>query len=233
VWIWVSRSGLAPTYSVPAIPELEGQTLKTGGDIGFTYQTHYTRTVENGIDPTHAAFVHGKSIGKVDPNTDFSLEPYELQENPNDFHARMPIKVKKINGLTRFLLRGDASSLYKEYRFIYPNLVVSTVHFGRFELSALQAHVPETAGRTTVRVTNTRNFLRRTPLLSQWFDRVTASTGVKISSEDAEVITDQLPLQVKFKGSHEVLVRSDNILSAYRRWMSARLRADITVTGQA
>jgi phenylpropionate dioxygenase-like ring-hydroxylating dioxygenase large terminal subunit len=223
IWLWLSSSASPPSDNIPDIPELIGQQIHSGGDISFTYDTHYTRTLENGIDPTHAAFVHGKSIGRVDPNVDLSLGPYEIVESHNSFYARMPIKVKKLNGLAKFVLKGDADSVYKEYRYIFPNLVISTIHFGKYSLSALQAHVPESAFKTTVRVTNARSFLHKTPLLSQWFDGVSSRTGVQISTEDSAVISYQLPPQVAFKGSHEVLVRSDEILIAFRRMMHGRL----------
>jgi phenylpropionate dioxygenase-like ring-hydroxylating dioxygenase large terminal subunit len=218
VWLWSSSDLRPPGEFNVSIPEIDSLNPCPGGDISFSYNTHYTRTLENGIDPTHAVFVHGGSIGKPDVATDLTLDPYELICDRNSIYGRMPIKVKKVNGLTQFLLRGD-SNPYKEYRFVYPNLVISTIHFGRHSLAALQAHVPEGDGGTTVRVTNARNFLLATPILSQWFDRVTRTTGIKISTEDEAVIGDQLPRAVAFKGSHEVLVRSDEILIAFRRMM--------------
>ena len=225
VWLWYSASGRHPEPIVASIPELSDQQIHHGGDIEFFYKTDYTRTLENGIDPTHAAFVHGGSIGKVDPGSDFSLDPYELIQDLHSIYARMPIKVKKVNGLTKYLLKADTNP-YKEYRFVYPNVVVSTIHFGRFTLSALQAHVPEAEGETTVRVTNARNFLHATPLLSRWFDGVARSTGIQISVEDNAVIAKQLPQKVAFKGSREVLVRSDEILIAFRRMMRERIKVD-------
>lgn len=217
-WLWWSSTGLEPTEFTAVIPELDQLVLHPGGDIQFRYQTHYTRTLENGIDPTHAAFVHGASIGKADPNADLSLNPYELLPDGDSFYAQMPIKVTKINGLARLFLKGRGSP-FKEYRYVFPNLVVSTIHFGRFSLAALQAHVPEDDRSTTVRVTNARNFMHSMPLLSRWFDRVTCKTGTKISTEDEAVISDQRPRAVVFRGSREVLVRSDEILVAFRRLM--------------
>lgn len=223
VWLWHSSTGLPATGAVPILPELSTLQLHPGDDISFRYRTHYTRTLENGIDPTHAAFVHGASIGKVDANPDLRLDPYTLTCDRESIYARMPIKVKKINGVTRLLLRGS-SKPFKEYRFLYPNLVVSTIHFGRFSLAALQAHVPEDEYSTTVRVTNARNFLHKVPVLHTWFDGVSRSTGIKISTEDEAVISDQLPKTVAFKGSHEVLVRSDEILIAFRRMMREKFQ---------
>jgi phenylpropionate dioxygenase-like ring-hydroxylating dioxygenase large terminal subunit len=224
VWLWLAGQHADPEEDVQDIPELAGLSLRDGGDMAFTYATHFTRTIENGIDPTHAAFVHGKSIGRVDPDTDFSLEHYPVQVERGSLYGRMPIKVKKLTGLTRLLLKGDSSNAYKEYRFLYPNVVVSTIHFGALTLAALQAHVPDNDRETTVRVTNGRNFLGTTPLLNRLFDRITLDTGLQISREDAAVISEQEPKQVSFRGSHEVLIESDLILVEYRRMMRERAR---------
>lgn len=224
VWLWLAGEHADPEEDVQDIPELAGLSLRDGGDMAFTYATHFTRTIENGIDPTHAAFVHGKSIGRVDPDTDFSLEHYPVQVERGSLYGRMPIKVKKLTGLTRLLLKGDSSNAYKEYRFLYPNVVVSAIHFGALTLAALQAHVPDNDRETTVRVTNGRNFLGTTPLLNRLFDRITLDTGLQISREDAAVISEQEPKRVSFRGSHEVLIESDLILVEYRRMMRERAR---------
>lgn len=224
VWLWLAGQHTVPEEDVQDIPELAGLSLREGGDMAFTYATHFTRTIENGIDPTHAAFVHGKSIGRVDPDTDFSLEHYPVQVERGSLYGRMPIKVKKLTGLTRLLLKGDSSNAFKEYRFLYPNVVVSIIHFGALTLAALQAHVPDNDRETTVRVTNGRNFLGTTPLLNRLFDRITLDTGLQISKEDAAVISEQEPKRVSFRGSHEVLIESDLILVEYRRMMRERAR---------
>jgi phenylpropionate dioxygenase-like ring-hydroxylating dioxygenase large terminal subunit len=224
IWLWVAGRQASPDGEVQDIPELDGLTLRDGGDMAFTYATHFTRTIENGIDPTHAAFVHGKSIGRVDPEADFSLEHYSVCVEPGSLYGRMPIKVKKLTGLTRLLLKGDSGNAFKEYRFLYPNVVVSIVHFGAETLAALQAHVPDSDGATTVRVTNGRNFLTTTPGLNRLFDRITLDTGLQISREDAAVISEQEPKQVSFRGSNEVLIESDRILVEYRRMMREHAR---------
>ena len=219
VWLWLAGEHQTPQVEVQDIPELQGLTLRAGGDMAFTYRTHFTRTIENGIDPTHAAFVHGKSIGRVDPDADFSLEHYPVTVVPGSLYGQMPIKVKKLSGITRVLLKGDVSNAYKEYRFLHPNVVVSIIHFGAVSLAALQAHVPDNEAETTVKVTNGRNFLTSTPLLNRVFDKVTLDTGLQISQEDAAVITEQEPKWVSFRGSNEVLIESDRILVEYRRMM--------------
>lgn len=230
VWVWIPGEHKQPTYAVEPIPEIERAEMvhQPDADLSYVFQTHYTRGIENGIDPTHAPFIHGKSIGSVDPNADFSLPHYdvELSESGRALFARMPIKVKKIKGPAQLLLKGDSNNVYKEYRFIYPNLLLSLVNFGRFTMVSLQAYVPAGESSTQMLCANYRNFLRNRPLLTSWFNRVTVKTGGKIAYEDDQVIKTQNPPAVRFKGSKEILVESDRILIEFRRMMRQLIAAN-------
>lgn len=223
VWAWIPGQHKEPTYPIEAIPEIERADMvhQPNADINYVFQTHFTRGIENGIDATHAPFLHGKSIGNVDPNADFSLPPYEIEtsESGRSFRARMPIKVKKLRGPAQLLLKGDSTNAFKEYRFIYPNLLLSLVNFGKFTMVSLQAYVPTGGSSTLMLCANYRNFLRNKPLLTGWFNRVTVKTGGKIALEDDEVIKTQNPPAVTFRGSNEILVGSDLILVAFRKMM--------------
>jgi phenylpropionate dioxygenase-like ring-hydroxylating dioxygenase large terminal subunit len=223
VWAWIPGQHKQPTYPIEAIPEIERADMvhQPNADINYVFQTHFTRGIENGIDATHAPFLHGKSIGNVDPNADFSLPPYEIEtsESGRSFRARMPIKVKKLRGPAQLLLKGDSTNAFKEYRFIYPNLLLSLVNFGKFTMVSLQAYVPTGGSSTLMLCANYRNFLRNKPLLTGWFNRVTVKTGGKIALEDDEVIKTQNPPAVTFRGSNEILVGSDLILVAFRKMM--------------
>lgn len=221
IWLWFSAEGHPPSYEVPVIAELEGLTLLPSTDIEYHFAANYTRTLENILDPTHAPFTHGSSVGKVDPQTDYTMEHYEVIHDPLGFTAQMPIKVKKIKGLTSLILDKN-SNPYKEYRYIYPNVGISTIHFGKLTLCAIQAHIPESEQSTTVRLTNARNFLLKTPVVSSWFDRVTIQTGTKICMEDESIILDQIPVRSEFVGSNEVLVGSDSIIIAFRKYLKEK-----------
>ncbi|CAK6695297.1 hypothetical protein MNNICLKF_01815 [Synechococcus sp. CBW1107] len=228
VWVWIAGEHAQPTTGVEAIPELElpGMTHQPSADLSYTFQTHFSRSIENGIDPTHAPFTHGGSIGKVDTTANLVFPTYEVEQTERTLFSRMPIKVKKIRGIAKWLLRGDAEDIYKAYRFIYPNLLLSLVNFGRFTLVSLQAHVPTGRTSTLMLSTNSRNFLRNKPLLTTWFNRVTVKTGDKIALEDDNVIKTQNPPSVAFRGSNDILVASDLILIEFRKMMSKRMQTN-------
>lgn len=224
VWVWIAGQHPQPTTGVEEIPELQlsGMTHQPGADLSYMFNTHFSRSIENGIDPTHAPFTHGGSIGKVDQTTNLVFPSYEVVETERTLFARMPIKVKKLRGIAKWLLRGDSEDIYKAYRFIYPNLLLSLVNFGRFTLVSLQAHIPTGPETTLMLSTNSRNFLRRTPLLMSWFNGVTIKTGNKIALEDDIIIRDQRPSAVTYRGSNEILVESDRIMVRFRTMMQRR-----------
>lgn len=221
IWVWIPGHYETPSYNIQDIPEvsLPKMTHQPDADLFYEFNTHFTRSIENGIDPTHAPFTHGKTIGKVDSSTDFSLPRYEIGVTDYSINAQMPIKVKKLSGISQYLLRGDEKDIYKSYRFVYPNLLLSLVNFGRFTLVSLQAHVPTGSKSTRMLSVNYRNFLRRRPILTSWFNRVTVKTGRQIAFEDDRIIMNQIPSAVKYTGSNELLVESDSILVYFRRLM--------------
>ena len=56
VWVWIPGEHKQPTYAVEPIPEIERTEMvhQPDADLSYVFQTHYTRGIENGIDPTHA-----------------------------------------------------------------------------------------------------------------------------------------------------------------------------------
>ncbi|QEY32507.1 aromatic ring-hydroxylating dioxygenase subunit alpha [Synechococcus sp. RSCCF101] len=227
LWMWhgdPDHPGLR--VPPPTLPQLDALQIRPDADEDWLYDTHFTRTLENAIDPTHAPFVHGASIGRRDPDVDLTLPSYSCVLSDDTIYGRMPIKLQKISGLARLVLKASPDTIYKEYWYVYPNLVVSLVTFGRVTLAALQAFVPEGPLRTRSRLVNARNMLLSTPLLSSWFDRVTSRTGQTISREDQAVLETQRPRYVTLRGSGEMLVGSDRILTELRRLLARRLDAE-------
>lgn len=221
IWVWIADQNPEPTYEIENIPELHLPAMihQPSADISYHFKGHFSRTIENGIDPTHAPFTHGKSIGRVDPSIDLTFPKYIVERGQYSLAAQMPIKVKKLRGIAKWILKGDSKDIYKSYRFIYPNLLLSLVNFGRFTLVSLQAHVPTGEQSTLMLSTNYRNFLNNIPALTSWFNRVTIKTGNKIAMEDDAIIKDQLPIPVSYRGSNEVLIESDRILIDFRKMM--------------
>lgn len=219
VWAWIPGVEPEPTYEIEQIPELDGMHHHPRADIRYLFKGHFTRTIENGIDPVHAPFLHGKSVGKVGPNADLTYPDFDVVKGERIAKSRFPVKVERISGVVRFFLKGEPDTIYKEFRFIYPNVTVPLNRFGRLEFASVLAHIPYSAKETLVEATNWRNFLRSTPLMTRWFDRETAKTGLQILVEDNSIVEDQSPRVVRYRGSNEVLIKSDGLVLEFRKVM--------------
>ena len=225
LWVWIPGEIEEPNYEIENIPECEFDRMKhhPSADNTYEFEAHFSRCIENGIDPTHAPFTHGGSMGKVDSKADLSYPRYDIDVTSRTIFAQMPVKVKKVNGLARWFLKGDSEDIYKGYRFVYPNLLLSLVNFGRFAIVSVQVLVPTGENTTTMLNANYRNFLSNTPGVGKWFDDYTIKTGTKIAFEDDNIVVSQTPEQVKYKGSNEILVESDRILIEFRKMMKSHL----------
>lgn len=219
VWAWIPEKCPEPTYAIEDIPELDGMHHHPRADIRYLFKGHYTRTIENGIDPVHAPFLHGKSVGKVSADADLTYPDFDIVKGERIAKSRFPVKVERISGIVRYMLKGGPETVYKEFRFIYPNVTVPLNRFGRLEFASVLVHLPFSDMETLVEATNWRNFLRSTPLLTRWFDRETARTGLQILLEDNSIVEDQQPRVVRPRGSGEVLIRSDGLVLEFRKVM--------------
>ena len=224
VWAWIPEFHPEPAYAIEHIPELEGMHHHPRADIRYLFKGHFTRTIENGIDPVHAPFLHGKSVGQVSRDADLTYPDFSVVKGERIAKSRFPVKVERISGLVRYLLKGGPETIYKEFRFIYPNVTVPLNRFGSLEFASVLVHLPYSDQETLVEATNWRNFLRATPLLTWWFDRETAKTGLQILLEDNSIVEDQRPRTVRYRGSREVLIKSDGLVLEFRKVMSRFLK---------
>jgi phenylpropionate dioxygenase-like ring-hydroxylating dioxygenase large terminal subunit len=219
VWAWIPENEPLPTYEIEEVPELSGMHHHPRADIKYLFNGHYTRTIENGIDPVHAPFLHGKSVGSVSADADLTYPEYDIVKGERIAKSRFPVKVERISGAVRFLLKGTPETIYKEFRFIYPNVTVPLNRFGGLAFASVLAHIPFSEKETLVVATNWRNFFRKTPFFESWFDRETAKTGIQILVEDNGIVKDQNPRVVRYRGSREVLIKSDGLVLEFRKVM--------------
>lgn len=227
VWAWIPEHAPEPTYAIEHIPELDGMHHHPRADIRYRFKGHFSRTIENGIDPVHAPFLHGKSVGQVSADADLTYPDFDIVKGERIAKSRFPVKVERISGFVRYLLKGGPDTIYKEFRFIYPNVTVPLNRFGQLEFASVLVHLPFGDAETLVEATNWRNFLRSTPLLTRWFDRETARTGLQILLEDNTIVEDQQPRVMRPRGSGEVLIRSDGLVLEFRKVMRRFLERDV------
>jgi phenylpropionate dioxygenase-like ring-hydroxylating dioxygenase large terminal subunit len=219
IWLFVGSPELPEDRRppIPAFPTFEAP-VRPPTYSRHEFDAHFTRTMENGIDTSHALFMHKGAIGASNAPTNTEIDEYEVTLDEYELSATLPIKVNRLNGVMRFVLQQDDPEAHKDYRFALPNITFSAVQFGRFRIESIMAHIPVDDHTTVVKSVNIRNFLNQVPMLGHWLDQNTAQVGDKIMQEDDVVVKTQVPQEVPYDDmSQELLVASDATLIAYRK----------------
>lgn len=219
VWMFVGSPDFPAERRppIPDFPQFESPE-RPPAFSHYTFNAHFTRTMENGIDAAHALFVHKGAIGTSKAPQNTEIEDYEVTLGEYDLTASLEIKVNRLNGLMRFVMQQDDPDARKGYRFALPNITYSSVQFGRYKLESILAHIPVNDTTTVVKSVNIRNFLNHMPILGSWLDQNTAQVGNKILQEDDIVVKTQFPRYAPYDDmGRELLVASDATLIAYRK----------------
>jgi phenylpropionate dioxygenase-like ring-hydroxylating dioxygenase large terminal subunit len=215
VWVFIGDLPENQRPPLPVFPQFE-HPAREPSQSAYTFNAHFTRTMENTLDVSHAPFMHRGSVGKSKTPENTVIEDYDLNVDEWRLSATLGIKINRINGPMRFFLK-DNEDPWKQYIFAPPNITYSGVNFGRFKIESILAHIPVDENTTIVKSVNIRSFLNHVPLISSWLDRNTAQVGNRICMEDNVVVQTQLPRLAPFNNSTELMVASDATLIAYRR----------------
>lgn len=219
VWLFVGDPNLAPDQRLP-LPEFPqfDNPERPPTYSEYTFDGHYSRTIEISMDASHPPFVHKGALGEPKDASKVQVERYAIEETEWGFSARMDVKVNRLNGINRFIFDQDDPDAYKCYAFALPNVTYTSIKFGKLQLESLMFHVPLSENRTLVKAVNIRGFLNKTPVLSQVFDRHVAKVGNKILWEDNIIVRQQSPQPVPYDNSRsELLIASDATMMAYRK----------------
>lgn len=216
VWIFVGDLPESDRPPLPSFPQFEHPVREPSQSV-YTFNAHFTRTMENTLDVSHAPFMHGGSVGKSKTPENTVIEDYDLSVSEWGLSAKLGIKINRINGPMRFFLKDNDQDPWKQYIFAPPNVTYSGVNFGRFKIESILAHIPIDENTTIVKSINIRSFLNHVPLISHWLDHNTAQVGTRICMEDNVVVQTQLPRLAPLDNSNELMVASDATLIAYRK----------------
>ncbi|MFK8184750.1 MAG: Rieske 2Fe-2S domain-containing protein [Phormidesmis sp.] len=219
VWIFVGDVTLpaAQRPSLPEFPQFDNpERPPTYSE--FTFDGHYTRSIEILMDASHPPFVHKGALGKPKDASKVQVNRYTIDETEWGFTARMDVKVNRLNGINRFIFDQDDPDAYKTYAFGLPNLNHTSIKFGKLQLESLMFSVPVSDTKTIVKAVNLRGFMNNIPIVSDFLDYHVAKVGNKILAEDEVIVRQQTPQPVPYQNSRsELLVASDATMMAYRK----------------
>jgi phenylpropionate dioxygenase-like ring-hydroxylating dioxygenase large terminal subunit len=224
-WVWAFLGDLPEEERppIPDIPELEDpQFRRVTGQ--YYWDVNYERAVENAMDPSHAAFVHGNRFGDPDNPiihdfevtlTDWSgLAQIKLAAPAKNLKGKWGRLVKKQGGDIENLQQGTAGDdpMPTKAGYYLPNINILHVPLPIGNMYLIDANVPIDENHTKSMFIGLRDFIK-----SPWADKDTIKRIHYIFKQDDDVINKQRPEMVPFNLTDEMHVRSDSLQVAYRR----------------
>ena len=203
VWMWVDET-CEPASDLRFFEDLD-ETWSVGG-FEKTWNTHFTRCVENQLDYTHIAFVHEKTIGRFAGE----LVDFEVASNLDEATEGAAPEPAWI----RF---GESAGPDAGIEWREPNIWINRIT-PTMQITVAFVPVDDTTTKLYL-----RNWQKQVTLpglawlwqqLSGWLNR-------KILEEDRAVVEDQLPRIARLE-SDERLVPSDRPILLYRKLLARR-----------
>nr|WP_242063649.1 aromatic ring-hydroxylating dioxygenase subunit alpha [Nostoc sp. FACHB-892] len=192
---------------LPSFPEVKDPTLRSV-QFEFKWNAHYTRLVENSIDPAHSAFVHANSFG-----SGMTQQPQlpEYEANLEDWGGSSLIHLKQHTPkgiFWKYTHRKNHPEIKTIRSFYMPNIIYSD--FERF--ITFVAHVPIDEHTTVSKFIQFRSFLTQ-----PWADAIFKKYSLKINQEDKLVVESQRPKIIPYNLTDEIHTSSDALSLAYRK----------------
>jgi len=191
------------------IPEWGDEKYRaTWGD--YWWDVHYTRAVENGMDISHAPFVHAGSFGNRDEP---EVEEYEVETMEWGGNATVHLNPPPAKGIWKFLRGGKERPPVKTtggYRM--PNVTRLNVRLPVGEFLLYTFHLPVEEQKTRSIWLLLRSFFPQ-----KIFDGDAHNRVIKIFNEDRKTVLEQRPELLPYDLAAELHVRSDRIQVDFRK----------------
>ena len=175
--------------------------------------------MENGMDGSHAAFVHGSRFGNI---KDPSVPDFDVTTTPWSGLSTIPLKAppKNLGGLWGKLFKfkykkevGDGPVLtHVKAGYFLPNINVLYVPLPIGNMVLIDAHVPVDENHTRSMYIGLRDFIK-----AEWADKDTHKRIQDIFKQDDSVLKKQRPEILPYQLSDELHIRSDILQTTYRR----------------
>ena len=210
-WVWVFIGDLPETERppIPVLPDYDSPNWRFVHGV-WDFKMNWERVVENGLDASHAPFVHGTAFGDPDrPEVmDFSIDMHEWGGK-----GEIIMHPPKPRGLWALKTADRPPVATKPFFHMCGPIVGLRLDINeKMAIWIYNAHTP-------VDEDNTRSWwsMGRTFLRSPWFDKNTVRRNIRIFEQDALVIENIRPVQVPENFLEEVTVRSDQLQMEFRR----------------
>lgn len=212
VWIFYGDLPAESRPPIPPFPEYQDPQMHPIY-LEYEMQTHYTRVIENALDPAHLYAVHGNSFGAgmaQDPTVEDHIIKHEDWGISTKISYRNYTQPK--NGIFKYFFRPQKTQLNATISFYLPNITKIESDFGRGKIINYAIHVPVDNHRTISKRIQLRNFFTYA-----WADRLFIKFHHQVGLEDKIVTESQIPQLIPDNLTSEVHVAADAMNLAYRQ----------------
>jgi phenylpropionate dioxygenase-like ring-hydroxylating dioxygenase large terminal subunit len=207
VWVFLGDLPESERPPIPHIPEAEddGWTCVSGD---FTWNAHYARVTENGIDIAHTPFVHRNSFGNI---AEPQIEDYAVDLRDYGASATATLMPPLPRGLWK-LLRRKRTPVKATVGFEMPNITRLELDLGKWKTVVVDSNIPVDENTTRTIFLSFRNFFR-----GRWANRDAKRRMMKIFLEDQATVESQKPELLPYDLAAELHVKSDVLGVTYRK----------------
>lgn len=209
-WVWVFMGDLAE-HERPPLPEFPeydqpGWRMIRGE---FVWNADYARVIENGLDFSHAPFVH-PSFG--DPNN-ATIEDFEVRTHEWGADATVTYIPPLYKGIWK-MLRKERTPVRANPGFHMSGaLMVLRVHITKTWSQVIyDVNTPVDENTTHTRWIHARNFMT-----FKLADKDARRRVERIFEQDAAVVEKVQPMLLPYDLSEELSIKSDGLQMAFRR----------------
>ena len=220
IWLFYGDLPDAERPPIPHFPEFEDPTLRAIF-LEFKVNTHYTRVIENSLDPAHMFAVHANSFG-WGFGDDPTIADYEVQNEDWGISTKIRyVNYTKPKGIFRPFFRSVRTELNSKVSLYLPNIFRLESDFGRGKTINYALHLPINDNTTISKRIQFRNIFTY-----PWADSLFLKFHYKVCEEDRIVTESQYPKVIPNSLSAEVHTPSDAMTLAYRELRQKYLAMD-------
>ena len=229
VWTFI---GDAPEQERPPLPDFFPEYEENDGEWQFlrgtfVFDCNWVRAIENGVDRTHAVFVH-TDFGN--PETG-EVKPYEVEKTKHNIYGSSTgAKPVKKRGLWRQEIPDERPNIFTEVQIqlTAPSVRIQMHMFPPNNQIIVTGYTPINENQTRLHWIHSRNFFT-----DEEYDDDTRKRMLTVLGEDAAILNYLKPAQVPPLLSDELLLANDKHGLEFRRWVKQQEAAGKAIDTEA
>lgn len=209
IWLWYGESDKAHDI-LPFPDNLKDKSFSYSSLVDY-WNCHYSRCIENQLDPVHVPFVHSTTIGKGN-KTVINGPVVELEKE----NRLLRFYVENVTDHCQKALLDSQMTNYKEKTYIefyFPNTWQNIISK---KMRVFIAFSPVDENNTVIYLRYYQNIITA-PIVKELFNLSGIKYSKIILNQDKKVVMTQ-PKEATSSNMHEILIRGDRPISEYRQF---------------